>query len=320
MKKQIVQMMLASLISLSLLTEACGVDSNNPIEADTEIITMPAENSEVGMNETTDAEKISILPEEITYYEGAEHMDVIGVTGKPANFKRDRNLPYGFYIFETMEEYVLEDGTEWGMDKQKSLFSLFKKEQVPFESNYTNPLLSKYKEYAGTEKNETGSYYDFFNINDRGHELVIRLHYFEEDIETTLPMFLDIISNIKYIPDPKAFQPGVDFEFPKGVDEDEEAIIQLVKKNIEAIVNKDKAAFMATLEPQAYDYLGFLIDTKRQYRFTKLVIIEPSDDSNWRRGINISFDYLEEDMVKQSGHTFTSRKDKDGKWKIANID
>jgi hypothetical protein len=74
-----------------------------------------------------------------------------------------------------------------------------------------------------------------------------------------------------------SFEPGVAFEFPKGADDEEEAVFQLVKKNIEAIATKNKAVFRATLESDE-DYLDFFIDTDKKYRFSELVYIAPFDE------------------------------------------
>ncbi|RED51173.1 hypothetical protein [Cohnella lupini] len=339
MIKKITPTLLLSLLFLQFLT-ACVSESNNPTTTNTSTTAMTPLPSDISEDERAEElpepeltpvpvpipepesvpDKVSLLPDEIYYYEGDEHMDAIGDTGESASFKKDPNLPYGFYIFDTMEEYVLVDGTEWGMDNQRRLFSLFDEDKVPFTFNYTNASLTQYEEYAGTDKTELGSYYDFFRFNDRGHKLVIRLHYFEEEKETTLPMFLDIVSSMRFVADPREFQPGVEIDFPEGIDEDEEAVIQLVKKNVESIASKNVAAFKSTLTPAAYDYLGFVIDTERQYRFTKLVTIEPYDETTGRKNLNIQFEYLEDGIVKQSSYTFTSLKNKDGKWEIANID
>jgi hypothetical protein len=117
----------------------------------------------------------------------------------------------------------------------------------------------------------------------------------------------------------KAFKPGIEFDFPKGADPDEEAVISLVKASMEAMVNKDKDAFRATLEPAMSDALDSLIDSQRKYKFTKLDRIEPSDKSG-RKNIVIRFESLENDTVQEGIYFFISRKGKDGKWKIANID
>ncbi|OAB43788.1 hypothetical protein PGLA_08400 [Paenibacillus glacialis] len=328
MRKQIVQVIL-----LSLFLTACKSQSqpNNvdpiektPVSSEAPAVKPTSEPSSEPISEPQiepeKLEKVSVLPYGISYYQGDEHMDGIGETNKPANFKRHPYIPYGFYIYESMEEYKLEDGTEWGMDNQRSLFSLFDKEQISVEPNFMNPSLTKYKEYIGSDKDEYGSYYDFFGFHDRGRDLVVRTHYFEEDKNRSLPMFLDVLRSIHYISDPKAFRSGIDFDFPAGTDSDEEEVIKLVKKNVEAMVSKDKAVFRSTLTSSDVNYLDFLIDTPIKYRFTKLEMIEPYDDSTGRRNIRIRYDYLEDGIVKQSGNIFTSLKGKDGKWKIANID
>lgn len=118
----------------------------------------------------------------------------------------------------------------------------------------------------------------------------------------------------------KNFEPGIDFDFPPGVDPDEEAVIALVKKTMEAMVNKEMSAFHANLEMPTNNYLDALIDSPRRYRFTGLEMIEPYDESNGRKNIRIRFEYEENGAIRKTDNTFTSRKDKEGNWKIANID
>jgi len=116
------------------------------------------------------------------------------------------------------------------------------------------------------------------------------------------------------------FEQGIRIVFPPGADPDEQAVIQLVIKTMEAMINKDKDAFRANLESPDTDYLDFLIESPRRYRFTELELIEPFDESTGRKNIRIRFEYEEDGVVTESGYTFTSRKDKEGHWRIANID
>ncbi|MCD9021820.1 hypothetical protein [Cohnella silvisoli] len=323
MRNQVQQLLLLSLFSIGIVT-GCGRSNDSVPAQPTNTFTQsesmsnePSQSKEV--TEPSVTEKVPLLPHDISYYDGSAKLDGLEGQNTPATFKRHRDLPYGFYFLDTMEEYVLEDGTEWGMDNQRSLFSLFTKDQAPFESNYTNPSLAQYSEYAGTEKDDSGSYYDYFKIIHKGNELLVRLHYFEQDKETTLPLFLDILKNIRYVADPTSFQAGIAIDFPKGADDDEEAVILLVRKNIEAIVKKDKAAFRSTLV-RDNDFLDYMVGSNHQYRFTKMTLIRPDDIESGRMDIQLEYEFLDDGIVKYSGNTVVSLKGKDGKWKIADID
>lgn len=120
-------------------------------------------------------------------------------------------------------------------------------------------------------------------------------------------------------PDILSFQPGVAIIFPKGSDADEEEVIQLVKKAMQAIADKDKSVLRSTMDENA-DYLDFLIESKIHYRFTQLVHIEPYDDSTGRKNITIGFYTLNSGIIEHGNYIFTSLKNKQGKWYIANID
>ncbi|MCC3372705.1 copper amine oxidase N-terminal domain-containing protein [Cohnella sp. REN36] len=117
-----------------------------------------------------------------------------------------------------------------------------------------------------------------------------------------------------------SFKPGVAIDFPKGADADEETVLQLVKANVAAIAAKDKAAFRATLSSSDGDYFDFLLAPGVQFRFTELVRIAPYDAETGRKNIEIGYDKSEDGKTRHSVYTFTAKKDKNGKWGIANID
>jgi hypothetical protein len=43
-------------------------------------------------------------------------------------------------------------------------------------------------------------------------------------------------------------------------------------------------------------------------------MIQPYDESTGRKNIHIRFEYEEDGTISEKGYTFTSRKDKEGKW------
>ncbi|WP_227793604.1 copper amine oxidase N-terminal domain-containing protein [Paenibacillus guangzhouensis] len=120
-------------------------------------------------------------------------------------------------------------------------------------------------------------------------------------------------------PDILSFQPGIAINFPKGSDADEKEVILLVKKAMQAIAGKVKSDLRSTMDENA-DYLDFLIESKIQYRFTQLVRIEPYDESTGRKNSTIAFYTLNAGIIKHGNYIFTSLKNKQGKWYIANID
>ncbi|GIO14156.1 hypothetical protein J19TS2_37110 [Cohnella xylanilytica] len=116
-----------------------------------------------------------------------------------------------------------------------------------------------------------------------------------------------------------SFKPGVSIVFPKGKDADEETVLQLVKKNIEALAARDKEAFRATIL-NGGDYFDFLLEESVSFRFTDLEAIEPYDPETKRLNVRIGFDERKDGTVRHSSYIFTAIKDKAGEWKIASID
>ncbi|WP_168119699.1 hypothetical protein [Paenibacillus sp. HB172176] len=271
--------------------------------------------------DTTKDSSRSILPNGIYYYEGSEHFDQIEIDGPSVTFKRERIHPYGFYVFDSMEEFVLEDGTEWGMNKQKDLFSLFSAGDVPYDFNAVDELLSGYKEYMGS-KRAGGSQTDFFTFNDKGNDLVIRLKYTDEDKNKVLPLFLYMISTIRYISDPDDFQSGVAIEFPGGGTENERAVYNLLKAALEALVDKNEEAFKETLEPSMREYFDYMLDPSQQRRYIKLEFEKPLEEDDQVLNAYVESEFLDptKRVTRITQATYTVRKGKDGVWKIANID
>ncbi|ANE45565.1 hypothetical protein SY83_03745 [Paenibacillus swuensis] len=140
---------------------------------------------------------ITVFQQGIQTYDGTEYLK--GPEGT-ATFRKALLLPYGFYMPEGIEEYKLKDGTEWGSENQRNLFSLFEQGQVPYKPNVQKESLAKYKEYKGTESNN-GISYDYFEFTHEGRSLLIRLRYPEQDQETMLPVFLGMMNSIRFVTD-----------------------------------------------------------------------------------------------------------------------
>jgi hypothetical protein len=302
------------------------LDASTPIadESPSHALEANASPSELSTpkQDVPEVDKHPLMPDIISYYDGRDSMDSFQDNDLKLYFKKDHNLSYGFYFPDNIEEYVLEDGTEWGLDNQRSLFSLFELGDIgdrPF--NFENPFLVQYSEYTGSERDDAGITYDYFRIHDvaRERDLVVRMRYRKEQQDMVLPMFLTALGTMRYYADPKEFKPGVAIELPEGSDEAEKQVNRMVKQNLAATVARDKEAFHATIT-EGMDFLDFLLDSGRQYRFDRLVSIDPYDEETGRRNITISFEYLEHGVVQRGTYMYTLLKSKkDDVWKIANI-
>ncbi|QYR19163.1 hypothetical protein KZ483_14430 [Paenibacillus sp. sptzw28] len=255
----------------------------------------------------------------VSYYDGYDQMDSLEGGDTPASFKKDPSRPYGFYILETMKEVKLEEVTSWGTEDLQAELSLMDAGDVSIETNYINPALAKYNEYAGTHIDDE-TYNDYLVFTDHGRRLAIRLRYLKEELTTALPNLLASARSLRYVADPAAFKTGLEIEFPEGENEEEAEIYRQVKRNLEAIVAKDKSAFRDTLQTPDADYLDFFLKQEKQFRFTKLSsqISYPRDIK--RADVEIEYEYLSDGIVHWANYTVYLLQDKEGRWYIANID
>ncbi len=153
--------------------------------------------------ERTDERSTPLLPEELPVYDGTER--IAERDGEPyeATFMRDPMQPYGFYIPEGagVEKRDFEDGSEWWMG-ERSIFTLFEEGQVLPDYNYTNPELVEYAEYVGSVNDREVIYEDYWAFEDRGSKMIVRFSYRAADQAEVLPVFLDMLQSIRYVPEP----------------------------------------------------------------------------------------------------------------------
>jgi len=306
-----------------LLTVGCGQDEpperNMPPSVQTsEGASTPAEGA-AALEPAKTEEREPLFPNGIAYFEGTDKLDSLEGGNVPALFKKYPSSPYGLYIYETMREIDSDTGFAWGTETPRTELALLDPKDVKLETNYVQPTLSKYAEYAGTLK-EDGMYTDYLLLADRGNELMIRLRYAEEQLETALPALLDSARSIRYVSDPAAFKPGMEIEFPQGESEEEAEIYRIVRQSLEAIAARNLSAFRDTLQTPDVDYFDFFFDQESQYRFVKLLSPVSGGKDDSRASLAVEYEVLYDGIVHLSNHTVSLLKDRDGRWYVANID
>ncbi|WP_151737278.1 hypothetical protein [Paenibacillus tengchongensis] len=119
--------------------------------------------------------------------------------------------PYGFYIPETMQEFVFEDGSEVGFSNTQFI-SLLEADRMPgaaepqtydVPGGYTrfkDEELAQYAEYIGSAKAAEGPRFDRFLLKRDGMpETLIHFSYFDKDRDEVLPVFLEVARHMRYI-------------------------------------------------------------------------------------------------------------------------
>lgn len=141
----------------------------------------------------------------------------------PTTFYQIRHTNYGAYIPELIKVIEFEDGTEFKFNVGESItiipidlsnenisdFESAKKSSQKIAEDYgaiapfiEMDVLKVYNEYLGSKVyNDIGKREDYFLFRYNQQEnAMIRLNYFIEDEEKVLPLFLETIKNIKYVP------------------------------------------------------------------------------------------------------------------------
>lgn len=141
----------------------------------------------------------------------------------PTTFYQIRYTNYGAYIPEVIKVIEFEDGTEFEFNVGEHItlipidlnnenisdFESAKKSAQKMAEDYgpIAPLieidvLKIYNEYLGSKVyNDTGKREDYFLFRyNQQDNTMIRLSYSIKEEEKVLPLFLDVIKNIKYVP------------------------------------------------------------------------------------------------------------------------
>ena len=154
-----------------------------------------------GSDSPDEAAKITLINPEP--YDGTENITLEwGGTSSSALFSKSPLLPFGVFVPEQMETYEYHDGKGWGYDDKRQEFTLFEEFQIDYADrvNEQNTELESYEEYVGTE-NAEGILFDYFVFEVRNAKYVARFRYFEEEKETALPMFLEVLRHLQYVTD-----------------------------------------------------------------------------------------------------------------------
>lgn len=111
-------------------------------------------------------------------------------------------LPVGLYVPDFINEKKFHDGNEFE-GPHSSLISIFTPDQLSLDPLVMREELEVFQEYMGSQIYDGADqvktkYEDFFRVNIKDTELVIRLSYFEDESKTVLPQFIDILKTLRY--------------------------------------------------------------------------------------------------------------------------
>lgn len=273
------------------------------------------------------AKSVKLIPEVLEYSEsGIDFM----VNGEkiPTSFSADQTLPLGVFLPETMVRYEQDGRTAWGTADKRNYVTFVKLDPAKGAAGNeelqpgTDPDLLKYKEYAGS-KLEGDQRVEAFIFKAKNDTYRAEIHMLEQQADMLLPLFISMVSNVESFVKPPPIQPGIFFKAPDvGNSPGNKQALRETLACIEAWSARDQEKFAATMiTPMLDDALQFLLDEKNSYRFDELTLAGIPIEGTDRAGFYISFTRMtSEGYVTEGTYEISLLRNKQGEWKIANID
>lgn len=273
------------------------------------------------------AKSVRLIPEIPDYSESGREYEVDGVNIHTA-FSADQSLPLGVFLPESMIRYEQDGRTAWGTADKRNYLTFVKLEPATNAADDeklepgTDPNLLKYKEYAGS-KREGDHRVEAFVFQAKDTAYRAEIHMLEQQTDALLPLFTSMVSCVESFVKPPPIQPGIFFKAPDvGDSPGNKQALRETMACIEAWSARDQEKFAATmLTPKLDNGLQFLLDEKNSYRFDELTLAGIPIEGTKRAGFYISFSRMtSEGYIRDGTYEISLLKNKQGEWKIANID
>ncbi|WP_405113566.1 hypothetical protein MHH28_07520 [Paenibacillus sp. FSL K6-1217] len=266
----------------------------------------------------------TLIPEVRDYSESGIDYVVDGVK-IPTAFSADQRLPLGVFLPESMVRYEQEGRTAWGTADKRNYITFVKLGLAARDENLEpgmDPKLLKYKEYTGS-KREGDQRVEVFVFKAKDVTYQAEIHMLEQQADALLPIFISMVSNVESFVKPPPIKPGIFFKAPDvGTSQGNKQALRETMDCIEAWSTRDQEKFAATMiTPKLEDALQFLLDEKNSYQFNELTMVGIPIEGTKRAGFYISFTRMtSEGYIRDGTYEISLLKNKQGEWKIANID
>jgi len=186
------------------------IAATNAVITSTEVPEETVQPTEIVQSTEAIIPKIKLI-DDLTY---SGEKKTLTIQGKeyPAMFVEINLHPFGFYIPDTMKEFIYEDGSEVGLNKAEFIGLTEVKrlvnpdnlhESLGFGGDilFSDEDLVQYEEYVGSAGDGGGGprVDGFVFKQDKAPDMMVYFRYFNRNKETVLPVFLEVARNIKYI-------------------------------------------------------------------------------------------------------------------------
>lgn len=269
---------------------------------------------------------VSLIPEVREYSGSGRGYELDGVNVQ-ADYSADQTLPLGVFLPETMVRFEQDGRTAWGTADKHNYITLIKlgSEKAATGGKLepgTDRGLLKFKEYEGSRV-EGDRRVEAFIFTAHKDSYRAEIHIQDEQRDALLPLFTFMLSSIEYMEKQPPIKPGVFFKVPDvGSSPGNKQALQETLDCIAAWASKDKEKFAATMySPLLNDGLQFLLDNKNVYRFNKLTVVGIPIEGAKRAAFYVEFTQMtSEGYITESTYEISLLPNKQGEWKIANID
>ncbi|MEK4328291.1 hypothetical protein MKX70_20890 [Paenibacillus sp. FSL R7-0312] len=270
---------------------------------------------------------VALIPAVPDYNESGRGYEIKGEIVQAA-FSADQTLPLGLFMPETMVRFEQDRRSAWGTPDKQNYITLMKPVagdaaagDGEFEPGNDRELL-KYKEYLGS-KVEGDQTAEAFEFTAKEQTYRAELHLQAEQRAALLPVFIAMLRDVEYMEKQPPLTPGVFLTAPDvGSDPGNKQALQETMDCLEAWSAGDKEKFAATMfSPQLNEALQFFLDNKNVYRFYELTLTGIPIEGTKRAGFWVRYTRMNsEGYIIGGGNEISLLKNKQGEWKIANID
>lgn len=269
---------------------------------------------------------VSLIPEVREYSGSGSGYELDGVNVQ-ANYSADQTLPLGVFLPETMIRFEQDGRTAWGTADKHNYITLIKLSSEKgatggrFEPGI-DPGLLKFKEYEGSSV-EGNRRVEAFIFTAHEDSYRAEIHIQDEQRDKLLPLFTSMLSGMEYMEKQPPIKPGIFFKVPDvGSSPGNKQALQETLDCIAAWSAGDKEKFAkAMIDPKLGEALQFLLDHKNIYRFHKLTVVGIPVEGTKRAAFLVEFTKMtSEGYITDSNNEISLLLNKQGEWKIANID
>lgn len=273
------------------------------------------------------ARSVSLIPIVPEYSESGRGYEIDGVSVQ-ASYSADQALPLGVFLPETMIRFEHDGRTAWGTPDKLNYITLIKHDTAANTAGKqgfgpgNDPQLLQYKEYLGRLQDGDTTVETFeFTAMDQIYRA--EFHIQQEERAALLPVFVSMLRDVEYMEKKPPITPGVFFSAPDvGNDPGKQQALQETMNCIEAWSAGDKEKFAAAMySEQLNEGLQFLLDNKNVYHFNELTVRGIPMEGAKRAAFIVNFQRMtSEGFIIDGSYEISLLKNKEGEWKIANID